>query len=360
MFYIKTPSDNDQNNPNFCYLNKGKIIFYQDSYDNPSLKEYLFDDATIIGIKEIFVAEGETPMTMSITISSAIQNFGALHVKSWNESYISPDKLEPYRPIVNQAPKLVEVDWINQNEEIITEAKYSDKVTLRIETRETTGGEIQAIITKEDKSEIEKGKSEIKLTKPAKNGKVILSYVEIKEQWENFKKSDIDQLVANIEYKGTTITSKPLEIIPQPEVIVDFRPSKNYDGEYGFDYMRDTKEKDDNLTYKDILGTNTEYDKTNKKRIEKFKKYATDTKYDSLKNDHYKTTTFSWYKDAKGNKKEYIKSWLTIYPGEKATLSLQIDTIGNPKNVDLTFDYDKTFFKLSTDTVPAKKKEKYD
>jgi hypothetical protein len=132
------------------------------------------------------------------------------------------------------------------------------------------------------------------------------------------------------------------------KAIVDFRPSKDYDGEYGFDYMRDTDKKD-NLTYKNILGTNRA--KVGGKWIDKFKKYTTETKYNSLKDNHYKTITFPWHKDNKGKEIEYIQSWLTIYPKEKVTLSLQIETLENPK--DLNLEYDINLFKLNTTTVPA-------
>jgi hypothetical protein len=154
-------------------------------------------------------------------------------------------------------------------------------------------------------------------------------------------------------YDENTNVEAKIEIVPLPKVIVDFRPSKNYDGEYGFDYMRDKKEKDDKLTYKDILGTNRA--KVGGKWIDKFKKYTTDIKYISLKDDHYTTLTFPWYKDAKGKEIEYIQSWLTIYPKEPQTLSLQIDTL--EKNTqNLTLEYDKTLFKLNTDIVPAQSK----
>ncbi|WP_282054658.1 hypothetical protein [Maribacter luteus] len=139
---------------------------------------------------------------------------------------------------------------------------------------------------------------------------------------------------------------------------MDFRPNKGYDGEYGFDFIRDKKVKNDKLTYKDILGTNYEYDKTKKKWVEKFKKYPDDKKYDSLKDDQYKTVTFPWYKDGNGKEIEYIQSWLTIYPNDSQKLSLQIETVENPKKLDLTLDYDKSFFKLNTDKVPAQSKGK--
>lgn len=156
--------------------------------------------------------------------------------------------------------------------------------------------------------------------------------------------------------KNTTAEAK-IEILPLPKVIVGFRPSKNYDGEYGFDFMRD-KNKKDKLTYKDILGTNkTIINKTTKKKENKFTKYTTDTKYNSLKDDYYTTLTFPWHKDAKGKEIEYIQSWLTIYPKETQTLSLQIDTL-EKNDQDLTLEYDINLFKLNTDIIPAQSKGK--
>jgi len=130
--------------------------------------------------------------------------------------------------------------------------------------------------------------------------------------------------------------------------------------------MRHKKEKKDKLTYKDILGTNYTYNKKKKEWTEKFKKYTADTKYNSLKDDHYKTITFPWYKDSAGKEIEYLQSWLieylqswlTIYPKQKLKLSLQLETIENPKELELSFKYDKTLFKLSTETIPAQGKGK--
>ncbi|MTI29608.1 hypothetical protein, partial [Xanthovirga aplysinae] len=151
----------------------------------------------------------------------------------------------------------------------------------------------------------------------------------------------------NITYGGKRTQYKVDSEPPKPKVIVDFRPSNNYDGEYGFDYMRNKKDKGDYITYKDIMGTNNGT---------QFTKYPTDTQYNKLKDDHYNTLSLPWHKDQNGKEVEYLQSWLALYPGQSATLSVQIDTLENPQ--ELKLEYDKKLFKLNTDSIPAQKKGK--
>ena len=122
--------------------------------------------------------------------------------------------------------------------------------------------------------------------------------------------------------------------------------------------MRNKSDKKDKLSYKDILGENHKYNKVTKKWDAIFTKYPNDTKYNSLKDNHYGTTTFPWYKDSNNKEIEYIQSWLTIYPQQTVTLSLQIDTIENSGKKNFTFEYDKALFKLSTEKIPAQSKGK--
>lgn len=332
-------------------MEKGKICFYENGYDYPPTKTWKFNDALLIYYREIFNAEGEEPMQTIITISPAIQNYGADFIKRWNVSWIPPSERVPYQPMENN-PGIVEIDWVNEQEETISETQYLNKVAVKVKLQNNKGGEVKIKITKKEGSEFEKGKNELTFSKQAKNGDNVFSTFKVNDVWEDFKNADIDELVAKVEYCGMQKQSKALQIAPTPKAIVDFRPSKNYDGEYGFDYMR-KKDKKDNLTYKDILGTNKSV-----KGVNTFTKYPTSAKYNNLKDSEYKTITFPWHKDSAGKEIEYIQSWLTIYPKETQTLSLQIETIENAKKQDLTFEYDKTLFKLNTETILAQSKGK--
>jgi len=62
--------------------------------------------------------------------------------------------------------------------------------------------------------------------------------MEIKEQWEAFKTSDTDKLIAKVSHGNTSQTSRTLQIVPKPNVIVNFRPNSSWKGEFEFDWLR--------------------------------------------------------------------------------------------------------------------------
>ena len=338
-----------------CKLTQGELSFYKDSFDTPVQFAYSFNDAALVQYKETFSNQGETPMTINLIISPAIQQFrGQTYIKPWQENWVKSIEQLPYQAKEESVePEIVQVDWVDEDKQNITEIIYAKKASIQAQLKNTKGGDVKVTITKKDGSEFEKNKKELTFSKTATDGLVEFLVFEIKEVWLDFKNKDIDELIARVEYNEVHKKSNYLEIIPPPEVVVDFRPNKDYDGEYGFDYMRDKSEKKDLLTYKDILGANKKVSGSNV-----FTKYATDTKYTDLKDNQYTTITLPWYKDKKGKEIEYLQSWLAIYPGQKVTLSLQLETIANPKKQDLTLEYDTNLFKINTDTIPAQSKGK--
>ncbi|MFL0096084.1 hypothetical protein V2574_15375, partial [Tenacibaculum maritimum] len=294
----------------------------------------------------------------SVVFSAAIQYYkDTFYIKSWRENWQPPSEYDA-QTTEKLSPRITFIDWVNEEEQSINDTIYNTKVGLKIGLSNPNGGSLTLKIKKKDGTSLDDHTREISIEKSVEGATVFIKNIAIQEHWQNFKNAALDELVVTAQYNNSIKEGKPLPIVSLPKVIVGFRPSKNYDGEYGFDYMRDQADKKDKLTYKDILGTNYEYDKTKKKWVEKFKKYTTDTQYNDLKDIHYKTITFPWYKDAKRKEKEYLQSWLSMYPKQIVTLSLQIETIENPKKLDLTFEYDKTLFKLNTDTLPAQRKGK--
>jgi len=309
-----------------------------------------FIDAHLVELVTNFTSRGETSMTETLYITCAGVRDGTTGTEYsayWRRTYFDniPANTINYNQIKIKEPTITNINWIDsETKETLKQTTYTENIALTAQIENQEGDTAKITIKKEDGTEFKTGQTELTFEEVIdEQGKVELTTIEIKEQWQDFKTADIDKLIATITHSGTTKKSKPLEIVPPPKVIVDFRPAENYDGEYGFDYMRHEKEKDDKLTYKDILGTN---------------KKVNDADTFSLKDDHYKTITFPWYKDSAGKEIEYLQSWLTIYPEKKLKLSLQLETIENPKELELSFKYDKTLFKLSTETIPAQSKGK--
>ncbi|QKX07091.1 hypothetical protein HN014_19950 [Aquimarina sp. TRL1] len=338
-------------------MKKGTITIYR--YDMSAVETTIhFYNAYGLHYHLEFDAESAQTAYIDFRIGAGELHLNELiHENRWNperyEAPIAQNTTTMLTPVINT------VQWVHpETQESIEQTTYNETVSLSGSIQHPEGNAFQIHIRKKDGSLIEEGREELVFSETLdSDGTFELTAIEIKEQWADFKQGEIDELIARVTHGGITKKSAPLQLTPPPKVIVDFRPGKKYNGEYGFDYMRDKKTKADKLTYKDILGENYEYNKTKKKWVEKFTKYTTDTKYNDLKDNHYKTITFPWHKDSKGKEIEYIQSWLTVYPKQTVILSLQVDTIENLNEVAMCLEYDTDLFTLSTDTIPAQGKK---
>jgi hypothetical protein len=343
---------------NLYLLRDGKVVFYEDDFDGVELFQYNFQDGVLINYYETF--DNQKGVYVTLTISPAMQDYRFFnnstdwrrksrtrYIKPWQESFIPPIEETPYKAQEDTTPRVIKVNWINKSNEVVNSSHYEENLGLEIDLNNPNGGKVKISITKKDNTNFDNNTKEIVLEEYVTGNKVAITDFKVKKEWEDFKNVEIDELVATATYFNSTKESTSLEIIAPPKVIVDFRPSKKYDGEYGFDYMRD-KNKKDNLTYKDLL------------QVVKTGKLVKDTgvKYKDLKDNQYKVLTFPWYKDSAGKEIEYIQSWLTLYPQQTVTLSLQLETINNPKKLDVCLEYDTELFKLNTDTIPAQSKKK--
>ncbi len=77
-----------------CTLTAAKIVFYEGDLDGIVLFKYRLHDAALVHWKEEFKATGTTPMTVTITISAAIQEIkGVTWVKPWRESEVLSEEI---------------------------------------------------------------------------------------------------------------------------------------------------------------------------------------------------------------------------------------------------------------------------
>ena len=85
LLYALTHSPENE----LCTLTTAKIVFYAGDLDGIVLFEYKLKDAAFVYWKEEFNATGENPMTVTLTISAAIQEIkGVTWVKPWRESEV--------------------------------------------------------------------------------------------------------------------------------------------------------------------------------------------------------------------------------------------------------------------------------
>ncbi|MBE7661282.1 type VI secretion system tube protein TssD [Tenacibaculum finnmarkense] len=123
-------------------MEDGKICFYENGLDYPPTKTYSFRDTHLIYFKEIFNAEGEEPMQTIITISPAIQNYGADFVKRWNVSWIPPSEQMPYQTKeIGNDPKILDyhIEDINGNIIQKDEIEIDEEIKLVVETENAIG-----------------------------------------------------------------------------------------------------------------------------------------------------------------------------------------------------------------------------
>lgn len=83
-------------------IEMGKVCFYDNGFVYPPTKTWAFNDAHLVNYKEVFKAEGQDPMQTIITISPAIQDYGACFLKRWNVSHVPTSEKEPYQSIEHE------------------------------------------------------------------------------------------------------------------------------------------------------------------------------------------------------------------------------------------------------------------
>ncbi|WP_196893719.1 type VI secretion system tube protein TssD [Aureivirga marina] len=321
-------------------MEKGKVCFYENGFEFPPTRTYEFGDSHLVHFEETFSAEEDNPMKTIVTISPAIQDYGEEYVRSWNVTWIpAPEKTETGKSEEKKEekkknPKIVSIDWVNEKEEHISEIPYQKKAAVKVVLENVEDGDVQIKITKKDATEFETGKKYLTFSAAAKEGAVLLPLFKIKHSWEEFKTADTDKLVATATYKDVEKESKFLEISPTPKVLVNFRPHDNWQGEFGFDWLRigDTNlfndEKFEDVITKQYLESSfTNLQMDSNKYDGHFKK--DNVQFEKLKKENYAPIEISWKKvtDSNGTKSNFKHhtEWLSLKKNKEAKIKLHID-----------------------------------
>ncbi|MBL4746668.1 MAG: hypothetical protein JKY08_09915, partial [Flavobacteriaceae bacterium] len=125
-------------------LENGELRFSGDGIDNPPTRVYKFSDAFLIYYQETFTPNGEEPLTTVITISPAIQDYGAFFLKRWNETHVEEIEVLPYKPKDINEPYLIKYHFEDDKNRIINkdEINIDDIIFLVIKTRNAIGEKI--------------------------------------------------------------------------------------------------------------------------------------------------------------------------------------------------------------------------
>ncbi|WFO17351.1 hypothetical protein M601_006490 [Cellulophaga baltica 4] len=304
------------------------------------LFDFEFANCYCVGLREQFSATGHDPLKMELTITPGIQRVrDVIFEKVWNPS--NPFAEAPPVP-VEEIPqtKITRISWVNTDEqqEDITEIGATQKASLIVEINNPEGTTVNITIEKEDGTEFESGKTQLSFTESiTEDGLVEITPFEIKEQWEEFKTSDIDKLIAKVEHNGKSKQSEVLEIKPKSKVLVNFRPHNGYKGEFGFDWFRvsDTSRQGD-VWYKNIVGNYKTGDFI-----------QSDAQYVKLAKQYDQEPHPIKPKDI------YLVPIMALYANESAKFSLKVEVEGSDAK-KIEYIYDKDLFRLSKPDVSHK------
>jgi len=234
---------------------------------------------------------------------------------------------------------------------VIQKIVYGETAVLKGNIQNPKGGTADILVKKEDGKELKPGKSEVCITASVKEDGGYEAEMIVDEDWEYYKDPNKnDKLIANIDYQGSGKKSSKLELIPKPQIIVDFRRNSGYAGEYGFDWFRDKRDRKD---YNDIVG------KFNASNV--FVKDA--GKVSDMKRIEYFEKAFSWYhrrydwyyKNNGNVDKKYLTPTLSIYPNKEVELTILMEVFEESLK-ELELEYDSSYFTITPDKLPIKGK----
>ena len=333
------------------YVNTPDIELQQWSIDEEMLKDAvltLFSDGTeerdqrfeffdvhCTGYEQCTKNLGKTiEKTTTLHMEAAIvRHHGETLEKHWKVTNLA---LRDQTPITreDQDTRILNISWQNSDtaEDGIRAIGYAQNASLIAEISNPVGSTATVIIEKEDGSEFESGQTQLTFTETITNGRIELTPMEIKSQWEDFKTADIDKIIAKVYQNDVTRTSRPLTLTPLAKALVHFRPNSAYDGEFGMDYMRDRSLKDDR-SYEALL-----LDPAN---------------YTKLQEEAYTILPLDWYDTIREDNPRlapYTNTWLALAKDQSATLDLVIQCLA-PVTKTLQLEYDNTALQLNTDTV---------
>lgn len=127
-----------------CTLTQCKVVFYKGSFNGVVFLEYKFNDSALVSWHESFSTNGESPMIITLKISSAIHEIrGVTHVKHWQESYIPPSRQMPYRAaeVAEGGPEITESYYEDLQGNTIPKRKLKtgDEIYYILKTKNATG-----------------------------------------------------------------------------------------------------------------------------------------------------------------------------------------------------------------------------
>ncbi|WP_281322243.1 type VI secretion system tube protein TssD [Flavobacterium aestivum] len=105
-------------------MEDGEIHFWDKGFNEAVTRKYKFKDTYIVEFSEIFSTYHAGNMQTQLTISPAIQDYGAKLVKHWNKSWIPPSEPVPYQPQKEEEKEKRVILTFDANSSDIKEGKF--------------------------------------------------------------------------------------------------------------------------------------------------------------------------------------------------------------------------------------------
>ena len=255
----------------FCTLAKCKIVFYKDDFDGVVLFEYKYNDAALVYWKETFSSIGEEPMTVTMTISAAIQEIKTITwVETWQESWVPPSEKTPYQSKEEEIKKIEYFEWhtksgakITQNQKLkavdnsgtlkdynFSDFRYGEQVKLYIKTVNMVGQKIDIAIESDDG----RFKKEFKKIEVLNNETVTIDpfYIPIKEYDESIELYDYTEYLTAVKkdkIKTFKVIINNTAYSDPKELLIPHTYRRNYEELIGLFDANNSGEKDKAKNY---------------------------------------------------------------------------------------------------------------
>lgn len=149
-----TKASTDETHNEIDKMEEGKICFYEDGFDYPPTRTYEFNDAFLVDYTQVLDLGSGKPMQTAITISPAIQNYGADLIKPWNINYVPPSEMndDSQEEEEKKDPRFLGYRFENSQGDDIGQdnIKINDVIYLVIETENAEGDKMTLNLDDDD------------------------------------------------------------------------------------------------------------------------------------------------------------------------------------------------------------------
>ncbi|MCV9931984.1 hypothetical protein OIU80_06785 [Flavobacterium sp. LS1R47] len=125
-------------------MEKGEVHFYNKGDKDIPIRKFKFSDAYLIEYSEVFNTDETESMHIVLTISPAIQDYGAELVKHWHVSWISPSEPSYYQQkeeVIDNTGGIINMYWTYGDTKLSDKSRFYVDMNLVVKTKNYNEGE---------------------------------------------------------------------------------------------------------------------------------------------------------------------------------------------------------------------------